>query len=80
MVWIFFNYLKFQRYLLTRLDLCKTDNNNQTLLELRSRSVNEQNKLQYAGGENDANESDVTTATEKSLDNDDETTLRGKEF
>ena len=70
---------KFQRYLLTRLDLCKTDNNNQTLLELRSRSVNEQNKLQYIGGENDANESDVTTATEKSLDYD-EANLRGEEL
>ena len=67
---------KFHRYLLTSLDLYKIDNNNQMLLELRSRSVNELNKLQDAGGEDDANVSDVTTATEKILD-DDETTLRG---
>ena len=50
------------------------------LLELRSRAVNEQNKLQNTGGKDDANESDITTATEKSLDNNNETTLRGEEF
>ena len=50
------------------------------LLDLRNRSVNEQNQLQDAGGEDDANESDFTTATEKTLDNDDETTLRGDKF
>ena len=54
----------------------KIDKNNQTLLELRSRSVNEQNKLQDTGEENDANEFDVKIATEKLLD-DDETNLRG---
>ena len=48
------------------------------MLELRSQSVNEQNKLQDTGGEDNANESDVTAATEKTLDNDDETTLRGE--
>ena len=70
----------FYNYPLTSLDLCKIDKNNQTLLELRSRPVNEQNKLQDTGEEDDASESDITTVTEKSLDNDDETTLRGKEF
>ena len=47
------------------------------MLELRTQSVNEQKKLQDTGGENDANESDVTAATEKTLNTDDETTLRG---
>ena len=60
--------------------MCKIDKNNETLLELRSRSVNEQNKLQDVGGEDDANESDVTADTEKRLEDDDETSLRGKEF
>ena len=60
--------------------MCKIDKNNQTLLELRSQSVNEQSKLQDTGGEDDANESDVTAVTEKTLDNDDETTLRGKDL
>ena len=60
--------------------MCKIDKNNQTLLELRSQSVNEQNKLQDTGGEDNANESDITAVTEKTLDNDDETTLRGKDF
>ena len=67
-------------YVLASLDLCKIDKNNQTLLELRSRSVKEKNKLQDAGGEDDANESDITTAAEKTLQTDDQTTLRGKEF
>ena len=67
-------------YLLTILDLRKIDKNNQKLLELRSRSVKEQNKLQDAGGEDDENESGVTTAAEEKLHNDDETSLRGKEF
>ena len=67
-------------YRLTSLDLCKIDKNNETLLEFWSRSANEQNKLQDAGRKNHANESDVTTATEKTLDNDDETTLRGERF
>ena len=58
--------------------MCKIEKNNQRLLELRSQSVNEQNKLQDTGDEDDANESDVTAATEKTLDNDDETTLRGE--
>ena len=71
--WYFYNYRG-------RLDSCKIDKNNQTLLDLRNRFVNEQNKLQDAGGEDNADESDITTATEKTLDNDDETTLRGKEF
>ena len=70
----------FYNYPRTSLDLCKIDKNNQTLLELRSRSVNEQNKLQDAGGEDVGSESDITTVAEKSLDNDDETTLRGEEF
>ena len=50
------------------------------LLELRGRVVNEHNKLQNAAGKDDANESDIKTATEKSLGNNDETTLRGEEF
>ena len=50
------------------------------LMGLRSQSVYEQNKLQDTGGEDDANESDITTATEKTLNTDDETTLRGEEF
>ena len=58
--------------------MCKIDKNNQTLLELRSQSFNEQNKLQDSGDEDDANESDITADTEKTLDNDDETTLRGE--
>ena len=62
----------------TRLDLCKIDKNNKTLLKLRSRSVNEQNKLQDVGGEDNANKSDVTAATEKTLNTDDETTIRGE--
>ena len=70
----------FHCYLLTRLDLHKIDKNNQKLLELRSRCGNEQNKLQDAGGEDDANESDITAVTEQTLNNDDETNLRGKEF
>ena len=41
--------------------------------------MTEQNKLQDAGKENNANEYDVTTATEKTLDND-EANLRGEEF
>ena len=41
--------------------------------------MTEQNKLQDAGKENNANEYDVTTATEKTLDND-EVNLRGEEF
>ena len=48
------------------------------LLELRSRAVNEQNKLQNATRKDDA--SDITPATEKSLDNNNETTLRGEDF
>ena len=48
------------------------------MLKLRSQSVNEQNKLQDTGDEDDANECDITAATEKTLDNDDETTLRGE--
>ena len=50
------------------------------LLELRSQSVYEQNKLQDVGGEDDANEFDVTAVTEKTLDNDDEAALRGKDI
>ena len=46
------------------------------LLELRRQSVYEQKKLQDVGGEDDANEDDVTAIT----DNDDETTLRGNNF
>ena len=38
--------------------------------------MNEQNKIQNAGGKDDANES----VTEKTLDNKNETTLRGEEF
>ena len=68
---------RFCQLLPDNLDLCKIDKNNQTLLELRNRSVKEKNKLQDAGGEDDANESDISTATEKTLDNDEETTLRG---
>ena len=64
---------------LTSLDLCKIDKENQKLLELRSRSVTEQNKLQDGGKVDNANEYDVTTATEKTLDND-EANLRGKMF
>ena len=71
---VFFNYL------LTSLDFCKIDKNNKTLLELRSRCVNELNTLQDAGGEDDANEFDSTTAAVKTLDNDDEIILRGKGF
>ena len=71
---------KYYNYRVTSLDLSKIDKNNQMLLELRSRAVSEQNKLRNAGGKNDANESDVTTATEKSLDNSNETALRGEEF
>ena len=71
--WYFYNYRG-------SLDSCKIDKNNQTLLDLRKRSVNEQNKLQDAGGEDNANKSDITTATEKTLDTDDETSLRGEEF
>ena len=70
----------FYNYRLTSLDLSKIDKNNQMLLKLRSRAVNEQNKLQNAGGKDDANESDVTTAIEKSLDNKNETIFRGEEF
>ena len=70
----------YYNYFVTSLDLCEIDKNNQMLLKLRSRAVNEENKLQNAGGKDDANESDVTTATEKSLDNSNETTLRGEEF
>ena len=70
-------YFSFVNYCLTSLDYFKIDKNNQTLLELRSHSVNEQKKLQDAGGEDDAKESDVTAATEKTLNTDDETTLRG---
>ena len=70
----------YYNYRLTSLDLSKIDKNNQMLLELRSRVVNEQSKLQNAGRKDDANESDITTATEKSLDNNNETTLRGEEF
>ena len=62
------------------LDLCKIDKNNETLLELWSRSVKEQNKLQNVGEEDNANESDVTTATEKTLDNNDEAALRGEKL
>ena len=76
-----FSYWYFQVYNYRgSLDSCKIDKNNQTLLDLRNRSVNEQNKPQDTGGEDDANKSDVTAATEKTLDNGDETTLRGKEF
>ena len=60
--------------------MCKIDKNNKTLLELRSQSVYEQNKLQDVGGEDDANESDVTAVTKNILENDDETTLKGKDF
>ena len=63
----------------TRLDLRKIDKNNETLLGLRSWCVTEQKKLQDAGGEDDANESDLTNAAEKKLPNDEETNLRGKE-
>ena len=70
----------YYNYRLTSLDLCKIDKNNQMLLELRSRAAIQQNKLQNAAGKDDANESDITTATEKSLDNNNETTLRGQEF
>ena len=70
----------FYNYRFLSLDSFKIDKNNQTLSELRSRSVREQNELQEAGGEDNANESDMTATTEKTLDNDDETTLRGKEF
>ena len=62
------------------LDSCKIDKNNQTLLDLRNRSVSKRNKLQDASVEDNANESDITTATEKAPNTDDETTLRGKEF
>ena len=41
--------------------------------------MKEQNKLQDGGKEDNANEYDVTAATEKTLD-DDEANLRGKEF
>ena len=70
----------YYNYRVTSLDLCKIDKNNQMLLELRGRAVNEHNILQNAGGKDDANESDITTATEKSPVNNDETTLRGEEF
>ena len=70
----------FYNYRVTSLDLCKIDKSNQTLLQLRSRSVSEQNKLQDAGGKDEANESNDTTGTEKTLDNNDETTLRGEAF
>ena len=50
------------------------------LLELKSRAVSEQNKLQNATEKDDANESDIKTAIEKSLDNKNETTSRGKQF
>ena len=70
----------FYNYRLTSLDLSKIDKNNQMLLKLRSRAVNEQNKLQNAAGKDDANEFDVTTAIEKSLDNKNETIFRGEEF
>ena len=50
------------------------------LLELRSQSLYEQTKLQDVGGEDDANESDVTAVSKKTLDNDDEAALRGKDF
>ena len=70
----------FYNYRVTSLDLSKIDKNNQKLLELRGRAVNEHNKLQNATEKNDANESDVTTATEKSPGNNNETTLRGEEF
>ena len=75
----FINYWYFYKYR-GSLDSCKIDNNNQTLLDLRKRSVNKQNKLQDAGAEDNANESDFTTATEKTLKTDDETTLRGTKF
>ena len=39
----------------------------------------EQNKLQDVGKEDNANEYDVITATEKTVDND-EANLRGEEF
>ena len=45
-----------------------------------SQSFNEQKKQRDAGGEDNANESDIKTATEKTLNTDDETTLRGEEF
>ena len=64
---------------ITNLDLYKIDKDNQELLELRSQSVTEQNKLQDPGKEDNANEYDVTTATEKTLNND-EANLRGEEF
>ena len=41
--------------------------------------MTEQNKLQDAGKEDNANEYDVTAATEKTLDND-EANLRSEEF
>ena len=80
MLTVFSTVDNFYNYRLTSLDLCTIDKNNQMLLELRSGAVNEHNKLQNAGGKDDANESDMTTATEKSLDDNDETTLRGEEF
>ena len=64
---------------LTNLDICKIDKDNQKLLELRSQSVKEQNKLKDEGKEENANEYDVTAATEKTLDND-KSNLRGEEF
>ena len=64
---------------LTNLDLYKIDKYNQKLLELRSQSLTEQNKLQDVGKEDNANKYDVTTATEKTLNND-EANLRGEEF
>ena len=64
---------------ITNLDLYKIDKDNQELLQLRSQSVTEQNKLQDPGKEDNANEYDVTTATEKTLNND-EANLRGEEF
>ena len=41
--------------------------------------MTEQNKLQDGGKEDNANEYDVTAASEKTLDND-EANLRGEEF
>ena len=63
----------------TNLDLHKIDKDNKKLLELRSQSLTEQNKLQDGGKEDNANEVDVTTATEETLNND-EANLRGEEF
>ena len=77
---VFSTFDNLYNYRLTSLDLCKIDKNNQMLLELRSRAVNEQNKLQNAARKDDANESGIKTATEKSPDNNNETTLKGKEF